>query len=164
MFTLQIQAQVSPNKLEIGLNVNQFQNDFGIGVHLISPYFLKSKVAVRAGANFQWFEYFNGTETTWSPYQNIQIGLRGRSEVIEDKIFMYGEGGVLAILPNNEFSNNDTEFGGYGVFGFEFRPITKFAYFIEIGAVGTGAKANKIITSPIYSNGFLMSVGLRIGL
>jgi hypothetical protein len=34
-------------------------------------------------------------------------------------------------------------------------------YFIELGAVGTGAKADKLPTNPIYSNGFLMSVGFR---
>lgn len=163
-FTLNVRGQNQPKKLEIGFNVNQFQNDYGVGVHLISPYFLHSKVAVRAGANLQWFEYFSGTETTWSPYQNFQLGLRARSEILENKIFIYGEGGIVTILPNSDFSNESLEFGGYGVFGFEFKSISKFAYYIELGGVGTGAVADKLVNKPIYSNGFLINVGLRVEL
>ena len=37
-------------------------------------------------------------------------------------------------------------------------------YFIEMGGVGTGAIAEKSIGKPIYSNGFLLSVGLRVNL
>jgi hypothetical protein len=51
--------------------------------------------------------------------------------------------------------------GGYGLFGFEFF-FTKFGnYFIEIGAVGTGAKADKVASKPIYSNGLTVSTGMR---
>jgi len=53
--------------------------------------------------------------------------------------------------------------GGYGLFGFEFKIAPRFAYFIELGAVGTGATADKIESKPVYSNGFLTSVGLKIG-
>ena len=35
-------------------------------------------------------------------------------------------------------------------------------YFIELGGVGTGAKADKIAFKPIYSNGFLIDVGFRV--
>jgi len=162
-FTLHVSGQNQSNKLELGIQVNQFQNDFGIGAHLISPYFLNSKVAVRAGANFQWFEHYEGAETTWTPYQSFQLGLRSRTAIIENTLFIYGEGGVILILPNSDFSSEDNEFGGYGVFGFEFKPSQKFAYFIELGGVGTGAKADLVGNEPIYSNGFLTQVGFRIG-
>ena len=162
-FTLHVSGQNQSNKLELGIQVNQFQNDFGIGAHLISPYFLNSKVAVRAGANFQWFEHYEGAETTWTPYQSFQLGLRSRTAIIENKLFIYGEGGVVFILPNSDFSSEDTEFGGYGVFGFEFKTNQKFAYFIELGGVGTGANADLVGNVPIYSNGFLTQVGFRIG-
>lgn len=166
-FNLNINAQEKPEKnsniIEVGFNLSQFQSDFGTGFHLISPYFLKSKVAVRAGVNLQWLEYFNGEETTWTPYQNFQIGLRSRNEIVENKIYIYGEGGLITILPKSEFSSESLEFGGYGLFGFEFKPTSYFAYFIEIGGVGTGARADELPTQPIYSNGLLINVGLRVG-
>lgn len=162
-FNLEIDGQGRPNKIEFGFNLNQFQEDFGVGIHLISPYFIHSKVAVRAGVNLQWFEYFNGTETTWSLYQNFQFGLRARNSIIENKLFIYGEGGIVTILPNTDFSSKSNEFGGYGLFGFEFKPSSKFGYFIELGGVGTGAKADELAIQPIYSNGFLTNVGFRIG-
>ena len=164
MLTTQITAQTKPNNLEIGLNLSQYQQDFGLGLHLISPYFFNEKVAIKAGVNLQWFENFNGTKTTWTTYQNFQLGIRGRSTIVIDKIFIYGEGGVLTILPNSDFSSQGSVFGGYGLFGFEFKPTPKFAYFIELGGVGTGATADKIAGEPIYSNGFLTNVGFRIGL
>ena len=164
MLTTQVTAQTSPNKLEIGFNLSQYQKDFGLGLHLISPYFIKSTIAIKVGANIQWLEYINGTETTWATYQNFQLGIRGRSVIVSDKIFIYGEGGFITILPNSNFSSESSVFGGYGLFGFEFKPSPKFAYFIELGGVGTGATADKIAGKPIYSNGFLTNVGFRIGI
>ena len=163
LITLNLKGQDQTNKLELGFSINQFQKDFGLGIHLISPYFLHSKVAVRAGANLQWFEYFDGTETTWTPYQSIQLGLRSRSSIIENKIFIYGEGGVICLFPSNDFSGNSTDFGGYGLFGFEFKASQGFGYFIELGGVGTGARADQVVSKPIFSNGFMMAVGLRVG-
>ena len=164
MLSIQITAQTKTNKMEIGFNLSQYQKDFGFGVHILSPYFAKSKVAIKLGANFQLLKHFNGTETTWTPYQNVQLGIRGRDAIVEDKIFIYGEGGIVTIFTNSKFSSNSTGFGGYGLCGFEFKQTLKFAYFIEFGGIGTGATADKIISKPIYSNGFLTNVGFRIGL
>ncbi len=50
-------------------------------------------------------------------------------------------------------------------FGFEFffteNTNRNPSYFIELGGIGTGAIANKLSSNPIYSNGFLISVGYR---
>ncbi len=156
-------APTIPNKFEIGLNISQYQKDFGIGLHMISPYFMKKTVAIKAGTNIQWLENFNGTETTLTAYQNIQLGMRGRSVMVTHNISIYGEGGVLIILPNSDFSSQSSVVGGYGLFGFEFKIVQRFAYFIELGGVGTSATADKIASKSIYSNGFLTNVGLKIG-
>jgi len=153
----------TPNRLEVGVNVSQYQKDFGIGVHVISPYFFKKCVAIRAGTNIQWLENFNGTETNLTTYQNIQIGIRGRRVTVTDNISVYGEGGSFIILPNSDFSSKSSVFGGYGLFGFEFKMVPRFAYFIELGGVSTGAVADKAVSQPIYSSGFLINVGLKIG-
>lgn len=152
-----------PNKFEIDFNVNRYQNDFGFGLHIRSPYFFIKSVAVKAGTNIQWLEHLTGTETTWTQYQNFQLGFRGRSVLVSDNIAVYGEGGMMGILPNSDFSSLQSVFGGYGLFGFEFKPIRTFGYFIEMGGVGTGATADKVIGKPIYSTGFVTKVGLRVG-
>lgn len=157
-------TQNNLNNTEIGFNISQYQKDFGIGLHVISPYFLYKTIALKAGANIQWFEHFNGSEIAWSLYQNIQLGMRGRAAPVAQNIAIYGEGGIFLILPNSDFSSQSSVFGGYGLFGFEFRVLPRLAYFIELGGVGTGATADKIAGQPIYSNGFLINVGLNIGL
>src|SRR5690554_2762565 len=121
------------NSFGVGININQFQNDFGLGVHIISPYFANNSVAVKLGGNFQWFQHMDNNETIWIPYQNIQIGFRGRHTIIENKMFVYGEGGTVLLLPNSKFSTKETVFGGYGLFGFEFSANQRLNYFIELG-------------------------------
>lgn len=157
------QAQTNSNKIQIGSNISQYQKDFGIGLHVISPYFMRGAVAIKAGTNMQWFENSNGTKTTWTTYQNIQLGLRWRSKPVTQNIWVYGEGGPFIILPNSDFSSKGSALGGYGLFGFEFKLGPGFGYFIELGGVGTGATADKIADKPIYSNGFFTNVGIRIG-
>ena len=149
------------NNIGIGININQFQSDFGLGVHIISPYFANNSVAVKLGANLQWLQHIDNNDTLWSPYSNMQLGFRGRHQIIENKLFVYGEGGTVLILPNSIFSTKQSIFGGYGLFGFEFSTSNKSGYFIELGGMGTGAKADKIQSKPIFSNGFTASTGLR---
>lgn len=156
--------ETDKNSVELGYNISKYQNDFGIGLQMLSPYFIKSRVAIKIGANYQWLEHVKGTKTTWTGYQNYQFGVRTRSSVIGEKIFIYGEGGLMVLLPNSGFSSKKTLYGGYGLFGFEFKPYPYFSYFLELGGVGTGARADKLATEPFYSNGFLTNVGFRVDL
>lgn len=156
-------AQTSSNKPEIAFNIGQYQKDFSIGLQVISPYFMKKTVAIKAGTNVQWFEHSKGTETAWTTYQSIQLGMRGKSNRITDNISIYGEGGLFMVLPDSDFSSQNVNLGGYGLFGFEFKICPTFGYFVELGGVGSGATADKIEGKPIYSNGFFTNVGLKIG-
>ncbi len=156
-----LNAQTKTNSLGFGFNICQVQNDYGLGLDIISPYFANSTVAVRIGGSLKWLEHIDGEEMTWTTYQNMQGGLRVRQFVIEDKLFCYGEGGIMLLFPNQEFSSESINIGGYGLFGFEFKSADKVGYFLEMGGTGTGARVDKIINKPIYSNGFITTVGFR---
>ena len=99
---------------------------------------------------------------TWTPYSNVSLGIMSVGGYLTDFLKLYGEGGVIGILPSNRFSTKDVAMGGYGLFGFEFFMQNGFNYFIEIGGIGTGATADKIATKPIYSNGLSVSTGFRV--
>jgi hypothetical protein len=155
------------NGAGIGFNINQFQNDFGLGLHMTSPYFICKSVAVKIGGNLQWLQHTNNSnnEFTWTPYGNIQLGIRNRRiAIVQDKIFAYGEGGMVLLLPHPKFSAKKMEPGGYGLFGFDFSVTETMGYFIELGGIGTGARADKALHRPIFSNGFTTSAGFRIRL
>lgn len=154
------EGQIS-TKTGIGFQLNQYQRDFGIGLTLTSPYFANHKIAVRFRGNVMFNEHTKNDQTEWTPYSNVSVGLIGMAREIKDFMRLYGEGGVIALLPSSEFSSENVVFGGYGLFGFEFYIINKLNYFIEIGGIGTGAKADKITNNPIYSNGLLICVGIR---
>ncbi|HBT16185.1 MAG TPA: hypothetical protein DEB05_04425 [Firmicutes bacterium] len=150
--------------LSLGFNLNNFHHDFGFGVNLTTPYFLNNRVAVRFSANSSYFEGIpiNKTEYDWMPYTSCQLGLIGASAMVNDLIRLYGEGGVIYIIPNRQFSEKNVV-GGFGHFGFEFfmNSGSPVCYFIEVGSLGTGAKAERLSEKPIYANGFATSVGLR---
>ena len=152
------------NKFGLGFQLNQYQKDFGMGINFTSPYFVYDRIAVRARANLMFNEHLQDMEITWTPYANVSLGVIGTSGYIGDFMRLYGEGGVILILPSSTFSDGDPVLGGYGHFGFEFymSPVTN--YFIELGGIGTGAVADKVAGNPIYSNGFSISVGFRFHL
>ncbi len=53
------------NKISYGFQLVKFQNEFGIGVHLLSPEFKNLRVNVKA--NLNWLNHLN--------VQNNQIGI-----------------------------------------------------------------------------------------
>jgi hypothetical protein len=154
--------QVS-NKLGVGFQLNQFQKDFGLGINITSPYFAGNNVALRLRGNYMFFEHVKNNETIWTPYSNISLGILGGS-IVKNFMRLYGEGGVIGILPSADFSSESFVMGGYGIFGFEFYMIENLNFFIEMGGIGTGATADKVANKPIYSSGFMMSTGIRMQL
>ena len=160
IFTKAQESNIS-NEFGFGFHLNQYQDDFGLGLNMTSPYFLYDNIAVRLRGNFMFYQHVQDNETVWSPYSSVSFGVVAVGGNVGDFIRLYGEGGIIGLFPSTEFSDGNFVFGGYGLFGFEFFMSKNFNYFIELGGVGTGAKADKLPANPIYSNGFLISVGFR---
>lgn len=163
LLSIAVKAQhdTPSTKFSMGYQINQFQKDFGFGLQVTTPHFLKKSVAIRARTNVMFYEHIDGTEYTWTPYAHFTLGVVGVSGIISKNIRVYGEGGVILLLPSGKFSNSDVDVGGYGLFGFEFFMENHNSYFIEIGGSGTGATADKLVGKPIYSNGLLVAAGYR---
>jgi len=164
IITLKAQEKPINSGFSFGFQLCQFQRDFGLGLNLTSQYFAKEKIAVRLKGNLMYNENVQNSITIWTPYTNLSFGLIGASGKLGEYIRLYGEGGVIGLFPSNEFSSKQFEFGGYGLFGFEFFMNNSNNYFIEIGGVGVGATQDKIALQPIYSNGLLISTGFRLQL
>ena len=163
VFTLNAQNQEKTiyKGFGFGTQIGQYQKDFGVGFNITSPYFANDKVAFRTRVNLMYNENIQNAITTWTPYSNVSFGLIGVRGMVSDNIRLYGEGGVIGLLPSNKFSSKQFVLGGYGLFGFEFFMKQNSNYFIEIGGVGTNAKEDKIAFQPIYSNGLMLSTGFR---
>ena len=156
------QEPTTSKAFALGFQLNEYQNDFGIGLSATSPYFANNKVAIRLRGNLMWTEHLKDEKITWSPYGNVTLGAVVVAGHFAGFIKAYAEGGFVGLFPSSEFSSESFVFGGYGLFGFEFYPGKRSCYFIEAGGIGTAATADKMPTSPIYSNGFIISTGLRI--
>jgi hypothetical protein len=157
------ESELSKN-FGFGFQLGQYQDNFGLGINLTSPFFAQDHLAIRVRGNVMWNEHLADQEMTWTPYSNLSIGVVSVAGEIGNFMRLYGEGGFLLIFPNADFSSESLETGGYGLFGFEFFFYPKGNYFIEIGGLGTGATADKVPSNPIYSNGLLINVGFRFQL
>ncbi|MEP5613889.1 MAG: hypothetical protein ABJP45_16680 [Cyclobacteriaceae bacterium] len=109
-----------------------------------------------------WNEHPDGAlESTWTAYTNFSLGFVQVVGEINNFMCLYAEGGTILLLPSTEFSSESIQYGGFGLFGFEFFFDEHHNYFLEAVGAGTGAKADKIVGNPIYSNGFIINVGFR---
>ena len=156
-------ANSTQNRFAIGFNLNQYQHDFGVGANITSPYIARS-IAFRLMGSAQGLQCIpkGDSLTTWAPYTNLRLSVVTRQFVLTEKISVYSEGGIVMIIPNQQFSSQPSQFGGFGVFGFEFHPGGGYSQFIEAGGIGTGSIADKAIGRPIYANGFIVSTGFRL--
>jgi hypothetical protein len=148
----------------LGYQMGKFQEDFSLGVNVTSPYFSKGWLALRLRANVAWHEHINenGNED-WTEYSNVSIGLVSRAADLGGFVRLYGEGGLLLLVPNGSIDSDTVVPTGYGFFGFEFFSHERFNYFLEAGG-GGGSVADKLVTNNIYANGFIIQTGFRIHL
>ena len=151
------------NKISFGFQLVKLQNEFGFGIHLLTPEF--KNLRLNAKINLNWLNHADyQNNQIWSEFLNNQVGVNYHKS-ITNRINLYSEGGLVLLYPNSLFSDESISFGGYGLFGFEFffteNKSRNPSYFIELGGIGTGAVANKVVSHPIYANGFLISVGYR---
>ncbi len=163
LFAASAQEMPLNNGLGFGFQLNQYQRDFGAGLQFASPYFAKERVAVRLRGHILFHEHLEDVETTWTPYAHASLGFIGVVGYIGN-IRLYSEGGLVGLFPSAAFSSERSHFGGYGLFGFEFFFNNSGNYFIEIGGVGTGAKADKVPGKPVFSNGLTIGAGFRFSL
>lgn len=148
----------------VGFALNSSNGDFSTGLGVTSPWFLGSSLAVQAVAAKSW--YMHGVDDTtgdekWMPYSSYKLGLMGGSITSNGFMRMYGAGGLLYIAANKSISEKTAVLGGYGAFGFEFFSGRNVNYYIELGANGISARADKLPGKPVYNNGFSSTAGLR---
>lgn len=148
--------QESAAETSFGFLLNEYVDDFGLGAQITSP-FLFDILAFRVTGTVQ-FSRIND----WAPWGTLQAGILGGSKLVSGFARFYGEGGAILAFPDSGLSTAQTAWGGYGHFGFEFftgidSPI---AYFLEVGATGSGLRADKQSGSLIL-NGLRIQVGFR---
>lgn len=158
------EVQAAKNSFAVGFNINQNQDDYGLGIDAVSPYFSDGKIAFKFGINFKWFQFQpNDTmDFEYNSYQTFQLGVRFRNWVVNERIFGYFEAGIFSILPNEAWSSGAMKIGGYGLFGIEYKLSPSMSIYNELGGAAAGAKADKLPHNPAYSSGFLAHVGLRV--
>jgi hypothetical protein len=149
----------------IGFDIDSYSNNFGGGLNLSSPYFFDNISHVQLTADMAYVQGVKTgeTTTTWAPYGLFKLGYFSGRFIEGTSIRIYGGGGLVILAPPSSLSSSGVNFGGYGLTGVEIlvnKKRTK-GLFLEFGAMGTGAFADKMVSSPIYANGFTVSWGYK---
>lgn len=151
----------------VGFKLNQVDGNFGLGLDLTSPGFLYHSMAVRANGLYFFQDHYDTEEGeyTMTPYFVGRLGLVGIGGKPVSFIRLYGEGGMMVVVPGSKLSSDGPSVGGYGLFGFEFfmsqQAQEMVSYYIELGGSGGGANADKLDGNPILHNGFTIGTGFR---
>jgi hypothetical protein len=103
----------------------------------------------------------------WQPfYHGRVVAMVGPPFRGDSVVRPYGFGGSVIFGLPKELSRDTLAFGGIGGIGLEFGfhaphragPVT---YFVELGGIGTSAKASSLTTKESIASGFFISAGVR---
>jgi hypothetical protein len=160
--------------LSLGYTLHRFQDDFGLGASVGSPTFGGDRLRVTLGGGVAWYPYGITAEgeQTWIDYGHLRLVFEGGLRAPGSPIRVYGFGGPVLYIAPDRLSSKAVSVGGIGGFGFEYYFMYNgpsgsperdgpVSYFLELGGVGNGAKADRLPTKPSFGNGFLITVGLR---
>lgn len=151
------------NGLSAGFHIAQLQGDFGLGLNLRTPYLFREAIALRVAGAVHWRQRpeATGDATDWGSYGTLRLGLLGGSEIVQELIRLYGEGGLLGVLPSAGIGSRVC-WGGYGLLGIELFGSPRFCYFLELGGASPDARADHLPGRPTYATGFLLGGGVRL--
>ncbi|QNL49635.1 hypothetical protein H8S90_23430 [Olivibacter sp. SDN3] len=147
-------------KFAAGIAINQLHRDFGVEANFTSPYFANGRIAFRLHAGINWMDMpLPDGGSTWQGFFSNRLGVVARKSIIEGKLSTYGEAGGVFMFPHSTFSAESFKSGGYGLIGVAFNLAPDFVQYLEIGAMGTGARADRLANSPVYGNGLIIGAG-----
>lgn len=163
------QIQIQRNRMSafaLDFSINSFSNNYGLGGSISTPPFWSNNSIIRFSGTYNWVQGVpkDALTETWVPYGMLKLGLFSGGFIIGgESIRGYGGGGPVLLLPSGQVSGSSIRFGGFGLVGLEFfmQQNHLAAMYMELGGIGTGAKAEKLKNDPIYANGFLISWGFR---
>lgn len=160
-----IKAQETPKKMSFGIHVNRQQNNFGYGVNIGTGNILKSQLQFKVKANMSFIENANDPlKTTWNSFYNFNAGFAWQPSTQQNFINPYVEVGGAAVLTCFKFTEEKIHFGPYALAGFDVNIYKNSTIFFEMGAIYTGAMAERLINNPTYISGFLSTAGWRYNL
>jgi hypothetical protein len=162
LFVSMISNAFAQKNLALGFHINQTRQDVALGIDVTSP-MISHAFRLRLAVNQHYFDgiregQFNNSSFT---YQDLRLGFLGKFAIVEKHLNMYSEGGSLLLFNNPKMTDSKTNFGGYGLFGIEYAISRSAWMYFEMGGIGTGASAKKLLSSPSFSNGLLFGAGMR---
>jgi hypothetical protein len=122
---------------------------------------------VTLGGGVSWYPYATSNgEQSWAEYGHLRLVMEGGARAPGSPVRIYGFGGPVIEFISDRLSEKSVALGGLGGFGFEYYFVSDerdgpVSYMMELGGIGTSARADELPGKPLFSTGFLITVGLR---
>jgi hypothetical protein len=152
----------------VGYTLHRFQDDFGTGGSITTPFFLRHSLRVTLAGGVAWSPnaVTDDGDQDWARYGSARLVLEGGARAEGSPVRLYGFGGPMLLALPSRLSDDEIAIGGLGGFGFEYYFMHEnrdgpVSYFTELGGVGVGARADNQPGRPMLANGFFVTVGLR---
>lgn len=159
-----LQAQ-DKKPFRMGFQLQELQESFGLGLNFTLP-LPGNWPNLRVAGNWHWLDVPGEGNSKLTNFQTVRLGTAPNGWQVAEKISVYGEGGVLLLVADNELSKNAVTPGGYGLFGFEFftNKIGGSSLYLEMGAASAGQRVQRPDGIPRFGAGFLLGAGFRVAL
>jgi hypothetical protein len=139
----------------IGMSVQRLQDTFALSGSWSSPAFFNDRARITTSGGVAWYPFAtNGSgDQDWAPFGHWRLVLESGHRVGRAPLRLYGFGGAMLLFRSERLSDEVLAVAGIGGFGFEFftpsnTTSAPVSYFIEIGGVGSGARATKLFGAP----------------
>jgi hypothetical protein len=154
----------------LGFSLQRFQDDFGLAGLLASPTFANDHMRLKLGGGVAFYPYAANAqnEQEWANYGHVRLVFEGGLRPSGSPIRLYGFGGPIVYVMPDRLAGTTAAFGGIGGFGFEYYFMVRggdrdgpISYFVELGGVGVGAKADHLPGKPVVGTGFSIATGFH---
>lgn len=161
----EIQPSPTLRKMSVGVSAGHYRYDPGLALEVTTKAFLQNQLSIRVRGSVQWMEEYKATYNHWVTYRSVSAGLVYNG-TISEKARFFAEVGMLAIIPDNRFSEKRFIEGFYEFNGVEIVFLNKenylLSFYFGLGPAFINATAEKIEGNPRYGNAVHYINGMRI--
>jgi hypothetical protein len=156
----------------LGFSIQRIADDLAVGGQASTPAFLRHMLRFTGAGGVAWYPHATDSagQEAWKPFGHARLTLEiGPPDFVGAPLRPYGFAGAQVLFLPDSLSSESIAVGAVGGFGFELEiryprepPGTDpVSFFVELGATGNAARADRLADHPAIANGFVMTAGLR---
>lgn len=149
-------------RFSLGFSAGELSDNSWVGLEVTSP-IMHHRISLRIAGSVHWLEAYKAQFDRWGTFSVISPAIVIYSDMYERSRW-YMDIGPVFIIPQRRVSEKRIVSGVSTVVGIELflvRGNSNFCYHFGVGLNYANAYADRLESSPRYSNGFIFTNGFR---